>query len=346
MINEGKVNIIMGGQWGSEGKGKLAGYLYHHHPEIDVAVCGFTPNAGHTFVDQKGKAHVSKVLPIGMLFESVKTVLIGPHAVFDVDRLLEEIQTFSHSGENATILIHPLACTLTAKNVADEAHQLNHIASTMQGSASAQVNKIMRDPSKCTFAKDNDRIKHMVDDTHTILQELLDAGSTVLIETAQGFDLGLNHGWKYPYVTGRDCLIGRDFDNAGANPKQLGSIIVALRTYPIRVGNTVGGFSGPHHDDQEEITWENLSKHIGRDVIERTTVTKRVRRVFTWSNLQVGRMCKMIQPDYAFLNFVNYFTEDEFDEQIKGIDSFLDAHDCKLKLLGHGAGLDEMEVLE
>jgi len=344
MIQQGKANIIIGGQWGSEGKGKLAGYLYHKYPEISIAISDFTPNTGHTYVDADGKSFVSKIIPIGMAFESVKTVMIGPHAVFSIDRFQEELQMFRNAGgKNTRILIHPMASILTDKNIADEVRTLNAIASTMQGSAAATIAKIMRNPELCHFAKDNQYLQPMVCDTQSRIQYYLKLGETALIETGQGFDLGLNHGHEWPYVTGRDCMLGRWLDSAGVHPRQLGSVIVALRTYPIRVGNTEGGYSGPWHYDQREMTWEGLSSYIGVDVKEYTTVTKRVRRLFTWSDEQVRRMCRFIKPDYAFLNFVNYLRGDEIDQTTGHIGHLLkDMFNCEMRLLGTGAGLNDM----
>lgn len=346
MIQKGKANIIVGGQWGSEGKGKLAGYLYHRYPEIDVAVSDFTPNTGHTYVDGDGKSFISKIIPVGMAFESVKTIIIGPHAVFSVDRFKKELQMFRNAGGRDTeVMIHPLASVLTSKNIADEARTLNHIASTKQGSVAAQIAKMMRNPRLCSFADDNEYLRPMVQDTQTYIQDSLELGRTVLIETGQGFDLGLNHGHSWPYVTGRDCMLGRWLDSAGVHPRQLGSVIVALRTYPIRVGNTEGGHSGPCHPDQREMTWGELSADIGRNVEEYTTVTKRVRRLFTWSDDQVRRMCNFIKPDYAMLNYVNYLRGDDYHQITGRIGHLLGECGCQTRLLGTGAGLDEMTDL-
>lgn len=343
MIQKGKANLILGGQWGSEGKGKLAGYLYNKYPMINIAISDFTPNTGHTYVDGSGKTFISKIIPVGMAFESVELVIIGPHAVFSIERFQEELEMFRNAGGRDTeIWIHPMASVVTARDVADEARTLNFIASTMQGSVAAQISKMMRCPKMCSFAKDSTYLAPMIKDTQAVVQTCLGQGRTALIETGQGFDLGLNYGFLWPHVTGRDCTLGRWLDSAGVHPKQLGSIIVALRTYPIRVGNTEGGWSGPCHCDQQEMTWEELSSHIGRDVKEYTTVTKRVRRLFSWSDNQIKTMCSMIKPDYAFLNFVNYLRDDDRDAIIEEDGHFLARLNCNLKLLGTGAGLNEM----
>ena len=345
MIQKGKANVIIGGQWGSEGKGKLAGYLYYKYPFIDVAVCDFTPNAGHTYIDGFGGEHINKCLPTGSVFDTVKYAIIGPHAVIDVGRLSVEIINAKLINPKLNILIHPLACVLDKSDILAENIGLRKIASTMQGSAVAQINKIMRDPEGCHLAKDSDELKNIgvtILDTHVFVQELIKRGSTVLLETAQGFDLGLNHGHEWPYVTGRDCLVGRAMDNAGISPKLIGSIIVALRTYPIRVGNIDGGNSGPCYSDQREMSWSEISEKLGRKIIEYTTVTKRVRRVFSWSDDQAIRMCNTLMPDYAFLNFVNYFNDEEYSKCLNEIGVVLGKNGCKLKLLGNGAALQNM----
>ncbi len=346
-IQLNKLNVVLDGQWGSTGKGKLFGFLYSTFPEISVAVCDFMPNAGHTYVSDNGKSFVSKILPIGSLFDTVTHILIGPHAVFSIDRLLEEIQAvIDFTGNNTIwnrIRIHPLACVVDDADRKIEAKGLNHIASTMQGSASAVIRKIRRDPNNANLARNFPKLQPFLADTYYLMNQLLSTGSTALAETAQGFDLGLNNGVVWPYVTSRDCMVGRVLDNAGVSPKKLGSVIASLRVNPIRVGNTEGGFSGPCYQDQEELTWGEVSERCGSKVCEYTTVTKRVRRIFTWSNEQVERFCKMCGPDYAFLNFVNYLSESEKPHVIKAIADFLQQQGCKLTLLGTGPKNNDVE---
>ena len=82
MIENGKVNYLIDGQWGSTGKGKLAGYLYSKYPELTIAISDNMPNAGHTFT-RDGKNFIFKALPTGVLFDGV-TSLIGPQSVIPI----------------------------------------------------------------------------------------------------------------------------------------------------------------------------------------------------------------------------------------------------------------------
>ena len=131
------------------------------------------------------------------------------------------------------------------------------------------------------------------------------------LEVPQGFSLGLNQQF-FPYSTSRECSVMAGLNDACINPYYLGKVSMSIRTFPIRVGNIhdehgdVIGWSGPHYDDQNELTWEEVGVEP-----EVTTVTKRVRRVFTFSMQQFEDAVKANRPDIIFLNFMNYLPEQE-----------------------------------
>jgi adenylosuccinate synthase len=81
-------------------------------------------------------------------------------------------------------------------------------------------------------------------------------------------------------------------------------VIGAARVYPIRVGNTPDGYSGGAYPDQAEIRWQDIGQ-----VPETTTVTGRIRRVFTFSRQQMHDAIWACQPNEVFLNFCNYDPE-------------------------------------
>jgi adenylosuccinate synthase len=112
-------------------------------------------------------------------------------------------------------------------------------------------------------------------------------------------------------------------------------VIVTMRTFPIRVGDAYDkygnkvGTSGPVYDDQREVSWEQLGVPL-----ERTTVTKKVRRVFTWSNKNLEKVVTMLAPDAIFLNFVNYLESNPSFES-KETASFIDGIEAKAREIGH-----------
>lgn len=339
MIQQGKVNFLIDGQWGSTGKGKLAGYLYSRGG-IDIGISDNMPNAGHTFT-RGGKDFILKALPTSCIFEGM-TSLIGPQAVLGEEQFQYEMEMIKNElGHYPEVYIHPLACIVTGGDKVEEQTIVNQMASTGQGSCSAYTKKMWR-KGQANLARDSKFLEPYIRDTHEILQDSIAKGKTALSEGSQGFDLSLNCGHAYPHVTSRDCLIGRMMDNAGCSVKDVGDIIASLRTFPIRVGSTENT-SGPYYDDQQELDWKYISDKCGHDVEEKTTVTQRVRRVFTFSQAQTRKFCQYVRPDYAFLNFVNYYSDDkERANFIADVAGLLGEYGCDLRLLGTGADIDDM----
>ena len=132
----------------------------------------------------------------------------------------------------------------------------------------------------------------------------LQSADRILAEGAQGFSLGLNERF-YPFCTSRDCTPTRLLAEMGIPWYMLKDVIGTYRTYPIRVG----GNSGPCYSDQTELDWADL-----RVKPERTTVTNRERRIFTFSQRQTDDARMACGPTKAFLNFANYCrTPDEVE---------------------------------
>lgn len=303
---KGKLNIVLDGQFGSTGKGKLSWYLALKH-DVRVAVCDFQTNAGHTIYNGDEK-FVFQQLPVSALKKDV-VCLINPGATITVKKLLEEIEMV---GCHNRLIIHPHACVVTEKCQAMEAEMLKRIASTLKGVGAALGMKAMRHPDT-VLAKDVPELSRYIGNTTDLLITALAQDKCVIGEAAQGFDLSLNHGYTYPFVTSRDVLTASFLSNAGVPPRLLGHVYGCLRTYPIRVGNHVEdgvtvGSSGPYYADQRETNWEEVAMLSGskENLEERTTVTKKVRRVFTFSKEQVSKFIKCCYPDFVFLNFVNH----------------------------------------
>lgn len=144
------------------------------------------------------------------------------------------------------------------------------------------------------------------------------------VENAHNFFVGNGTGFvNVENCTSRNCTVAAGLNDANIHPSFLGKVSMSLRTYPIRVGNIYDnegkriGWSGPVYSDQTEVTWEELG--IEPEV---TTVTKRIRRVFTWSKLQFEAAVKDNRPNLLFFNFANYCTEEEFQSILESCGSF------------------------
>lgn len=266
------------------------------------------PNAGHTYVDSAGRKYMTKVLPAGFIGKSVKTVLIGPGAVFSLDRLLEEMCWLR---SDQVLRIHPNAVILQDRHVEYEV-QYTQRGSTKQGSAAAVVDK-MRRQKNCTAYQllAGTKLGTYVA-SHAEWQIRLESASFILAEGSQGYSLGFNTHF-YPFTTSRDCSPAAFLSYLGIPLGMLSMVFGTCRTLPIRVG----GDSGDYYADQEELEWEELGIEP-----ERTTVTNRVRRIFTYSKDQIEEACWWCQPDLVFLNFANYVEKDYVTNIVAHIDQF------------------------
>jgi adenylosuccinate synthase len=284
-----KVDILVGLQFGSEGKGLIAGHLARVGGYDTVVNCNM-PNAGHTYIIDD-KEYIFKVLPNGAVHDHIEKVMLGPDSVFSLDRLMLECQMVGPQIWDK-LIIHENAMILQRDHAIIESN-LDRIGSTKQGSAAAMVDKIYRLPG--ILAADEYELRNNVV-THEQWMNHLNDSNSILLEGCQGFSLGLNAGF-YPYCTSRDCTPTRLLAGAGIPYQWARDVIGVARLHPIRVG----GNSGPGYKDQEETTWESVGQKP-----ELTTVTKRERRIFNFSEIQMRSAIISCQPDRVFLNFCNY----------------------------------------
>ena len=328
-----KIDLLVDLQYGSTGKGLAASYLCSKIA-YDMVISANMPNAGHVAYDQGGRKFMQKCLPSGV-FGNPVFVAIGPGAVFDPDRLHQEVACLLSAGHiaNTRILVHENAVPLTADMKAEEEQSgAKTIASTLQGSMVASVRKMVRDNTKKVIARDaytpqvGLRIE-LVDSREWL--GIVSSARRILAEGAQGYSLGLNQHF-YPYVTSRDCTTARFLADMALPVGMLNKVIGVARTYPIRVGNTADGHSGGCYTDQQELTWGDVGQ-----APEMTTVTGRVRRVFSFSREQLADAIAANSVDEVFLNFMNYTVPNDssFADYVSDI---VEKCGSKLAYLGYG----------
>ena len=273
----------------------------------DTVVCNFGPNAGHTVVLNDGRVVMTQILPSAIVSPDVETVLIGPGAIIDPIILKAEMEKYQDLLRGKRIFAHGMAAIVRQEHKDREAASLNRISSTCKGTGAAQADKMMRIPG--SVARDCEDLPIATVSNEQFTQILKDS-KTLQIESAQGMELGINTGGWYPYCTSRDVNVHQVLSDCGIPYSFRPRVVVSMRTFPIRVGDAFDpqgnkiGTSGPVYPDQEEVTWEQLGQKV-----ERTTVTKKIRRVFTWSHLNFEKVITMLNPDAIFLNFVNYYEE-------------------------------------
>jgi adenylosuccinate synthase len=308
---------VIDSQWGSCGKGRVESAIYQRFAgRISAGVSDNLPNAGHTITRRDGGAYeVLKALPVASRW--LETSFLGPHSAYYLEQLQKELD-LAWSGH--TVFADYLSSPLMPGDEKKEQALVSSIASTGQGSSLAITRKVGRGATGCdgTLAEYLEEVEgdwclagrrdFVPTRTAPIIQNLV-SKSVVLLEGSQGFDLSLNHGHQYPHVTSRDVTPNRMLDNAGLSFRDCSGVLGLVRTFPIRVGNVGEASSGPCYPDQQELLWTQVSEAAGRPVEERTTVTNRVRRVFTFSEIQFSKFIRQCRPTMLAVTFGDYLSE-------------------------------------
>jgi adenylosuccinate synthase len=296
-----RVDLVVGGQYGSEGKGHITSYISRDYSVL-VRVGG--PNAGHK-VFQEPDPYTHHQLPSGTSRNPTAKLILAPGCVLNAEKLMEEIAKYGVTSERLSI--DPQAMIISKADIKSEAGLIKRIGSTGQGVGFASARRIRGRGGKVTLAKDVPDLMPFVRDSWTILEEAYRRNESVLVEGTQGAGLSLYHG-TYPHVTSRDTSVAGCLSEAGIPPSRVRKVVMVIRTYPIRVESPKKATSGPM---DLEIDWETISNRsrIPLDQLkttEKTTTTARKRRVgeFDWALLR--RAAALNGPTDLALTFVDY----------------------------------------
>lgn len=282
-MRQGKVTVVVGGQFGSEAKGHVAARLCAGREVAAVRVAG--PNAGHTVIDPRdGHRWALRCVPVAAVVSPDAKLIIAAGSEIDQEVLLDEVARLEGSSipVRHRLFIDGQATLLEDRHRGTEAQAglTRRIGSTGKGIGAARADRIMREARLWDHLADVMPAPWNVPtDTAQMLAAWLGTGRDVVIEGTQGFGLGLHAGY-YPYCTSSDCRAIDFLAMSGITPwaPWVGEVetIVVLRTYPIRVAGDSGPLRG-------ETTWEQLGQETqGHIRPEFTTVTQKMRRVGRW----------------------------------------------------------------
>ena len=299
----GYVDVIIGGQYGSEGKGQVAHYLAG---EYDLLVRVGGPNAGHK-VFERPEPYTHHQLPSGTRRNTDAKLLIGPGAVLNVDKLLEEIADCKIEVDR--LRIDRRAMIIQEADFDGEKRLVAGIGSTGQGVGSATSRRIMNRDCHTRLAKHMPELAPYMCDAYEVLSEAYSSNDRICLEGTQGTGLSLYHG-EYPYVTSRDTTVSGCLAEAGIPPRWVRRIVMVCRTYPIRVESPEGKTSGPM---SQEICLKVVSERSGLALdelerTERTSTTNRERRIgeFDWTLLRKASVLN--NPTDIALTFTDYLS--------------------------------------
>ena len=269
------VTVVVGGQFGSEGKGKLCAHMATTDKVDYMVRCG-GPNSGHT-VYHGNKRYQLRQVPAGFVNPCTR-LLIAPGALINPQVFLKELEICALDSsrigidENAGV-IEPI--DLEHEQTLDLPARLG---STGSGVGSAVSRRALRGPT-FRLAKHHPDLKPFTISVRDELASAMRRGQSIVVEGTQGFGLSLYHAAVWPYRTSRDTTAHSFLSEVGLGVRDF-QVIMAIRTYPIRVA----GASGPL---PQEIEWRDVQRESGYPYLveEFTTTTNRLRRVakFDWA---------------------------------------------------------------
>jgi adenylosuccinate synthase len=283
--------VIVGAQWGDEGKGKVVD-LFTSWADVVVRYQGGA-NAGHTLV-VGGVKTVLHLVPSGILHPGKKCI-IGNGVVVDPEALLEEIDLLRSRGllsdpsqlvvsENAHVILpyhkridagreKQKAIGTTGRGIGPcyedkvarrgirvrdvlRAEALRPKLEERLREANAQIQAlggetVALEPLMDWALKLGARMRPYVGDASEVLSHEVAKGRAVLFEGAQGTLLDIDHG-TYPYVTSSNTVAGNAAVGAGLGPTAIDSVIGITKAYTTRVGN------GPLPTELKDATGEKL----------------------------------------------------------------------------------------
>ncbi len=307
--------VVVGGQFGGEGKGKISAFVTRKE-EIDICIrCG-GPNSGHTFVGDDGNTVLLRQLPTGYIRPQTR-LLIPAGALIDLEVLKYELDSLRLDPKRVGVDRNAMIIERIDREQESQLQLRDRLSSTLCGVGSAVARRALRGTDvrlAGQYASKVPWLAELITDVSEETNAGLDRGKKVLLEGTQGFGLSLYHSESYPKATSRDTTAAAFLSEVGLSPLLVTEIVLVFRTFPIRVA---GQQAGPLRN---EINWEILQRESGYPypVQEMTTVSRQVRRVgrFDWELAALATTVN--RPTRIAVNGLDYF--DYRDRDCAGID--------------------------
>ena len=271
--------VVIGAQWGDEGKGKIVDYLAGDASVVTRFSGG--ANAGHTIVSN-GITYKLHLVPSGIVYPD-KTVILGTGMVIDLESLFAELKTLEEQGISwrGRVFIsdraHLVFPTYKAMDLEMEKKRRHPIGTTGRGIGIAYAQKADRDGVRACDVFNPDVYKTLRDEEKAFLAPFMDDLKAMLVdltaymaahkadrklfEGAQGALLDIDTG-TYPYVSSGYSIASGACAGGGIGALDIDAVYAVFKAYSTRVGN--GPFPTEFdHDAEGEL--ENKVRVTGRE---------------------------------------------------------------------------------
>lgn len=226
------LTVVLGGQFGGEGKGSIVAYLAQSGRFAALVKTG-GPNSAHSY-GSLGVLHRVRMVPSGASLTEIP-IIFPAGSLIHIETLFREVEAL---GLRNQLVVHPQAGIVTNDHVSDQAGDdfYRGAGSTLTGTGAASA---LRAKRRLGLAKDEPRLAQYLAETSEYLARLSDRGAEVLVEGAQGYGLSNYHG-DYPYVSSRDCTVGAVLSQVGLGPRHLGDVLLVAKCFPTRNSHGCG----------------------------------------------------------------------------------------------------------
>lgn len=306
------VSIVVGGQYGSEGKGKVALALVRESSSIAAVVRPGGTNSGHTAYDKSGNRVIFRQFPAAAL--DCNVCVIFPAGSY-IDPVLFHAERQCLGLRDDQILVDRRAHIILPEHreVESAGGLVATIGSTGSGTGSSVMSRIARFGRGAPPAmpvEEHLTLAKYIREVPQYIDDMLRANRRILIEGTQGYGLSLLHGDSWPRATSRDTTAAAFLSEAGISPMAVDDIVLVLRSFPIRVAGDSGPLVG-------ETTWEALSRASGRSAIARefTSVTNNLRRVGRFDPEIVKAAIRANGATRIVLNHLDYVDYSVYERQ-------------------------------
>lgn len=225
------LTIIVGAQYGGEGKGKVCAYLAKRNQYGAVSRCGGV-NSSHTIVEG-GRSYRLRLLPAAAAVGHPAHILFGAGTLLHVPTLFQEIDQLGVNPR--TIMIDPQAGVITEECVQAQRQDERYaeLGSTLTGTGYASARRCVR---ALPVAREFPELQPMLGRVSNMLLTVLDRrrDNNVLVEGHQAYGLSNYHG-DYPYTSSRDCTAAALLSELGIGPaaSEL-RIVLVVKCFPTR----------------------------------------------------------------------------------------------------------------
>lgn len=253
---------IIDGEAGSCGKAKVIGEIATLEGiNLGASVTNCMPNAGHTFVDEKGQSTIFRNIPVSAVNPNTE-LFIGPGSAIDMEVFEEEYEQAKKYLGDRKIYVHELVPLIFERH---KNYEKEHIksGSTFKGCGAVTQEKVIRDKRLEFFKTFKNAVVCSNEEWLERLYKHLDnPNEYVMLEGAQGCDLDLNHSGNYPFVTSRNVSTSQLLADSGISPERLLQTIMVIRPFPIRISNITRSGEFIYTGDYgkgDELTWTQIN---------------------------------------------------------------------------------------